>query len=151
MKWMFWVALVLVFIFVDVAFSEFMLALFVGGLDFAGAYERAYRDLSLSDYRFFAAWRSLPYIALALLAALSNHHKTRAGRCILWLLLLALTLFHFYGYWVMQQPLFTDERISSTAILAVIGIPLNAIFYGTIGYVVCYVGYKVYRTFRKLD
>ncbi|HET8815926.1 MAG TPA: hypothetical protein VFM61_00595 [Pseudidiomarina sp.] len=151
MNRMFWVALVLVFVFVDVTFAEFMLAFIVGGLDLAAAYERAYGDLSFNDYWFFAAWRSLPYIALVLLAALSSHSKARAGRCILWLLLVALALFHFYGYWVMQSPLFTDERTSSTAILAVIDIPLIALIYGTIGYVVCLIGYKIYGANRKSD
>ncbi|MCC5878590.1 MAG: hypothetical protein JJU03_01645 [Idiomarina sp.] len=149
MKWTFWLVLVAAFVLVNEYLAYWLLALYVGDMDPAGAYALTFRNAGLMSYFFAAAFRAIPFIALAWLAAKSKLNTNVLGRTILWVMLAALAAYHFFGYWSMQHSLFTPARSSSTAALDVIFIPFGALMLGCVGFAVYYVVSNFIRS-RKL-
>ena len=150
MKWKFWITLVLLFLLVNEYLSKFALALLVGEMDLSGAYERTFRYFSLDGYIDAATYRSIPYVALALFSARSKLRQFSLGRSVLWALVFCLAAFHFSGYWSMQHSMFTPAHTSSTSTLAIVFIPIWALIYGVLGYVLLFVGFKTYRLLQKV-
>lgn len=147
MKWYFWLALVLCFLLVNEYLSNFFSHVFAEDMGLASAYKETFKYSqgvsSLISYAFFAAFRALPYIALAWIAARSKLSLSLSGRIALWVTLIAFAAFHFYGYWLMQVSL------SSTAGLLGIWIPIWALIYGVVGFTIFYVLGKIIRYFRQ--
>lgn len=149
MKGIFWLVLILLFLLVNEYLSKFALAVFVGDLAFSGAYERTFSTFSLTSYLLAASFRAIPFIALGLFAAKTQLNQFPSGKLVLWLLMLALAAFHFYGYWGMQYSLFTPEHTSSTSALAIISVPVGALMLGFISYGVGLMSLKAYRLFKS--
>lgn len=145
----FWVTLVLLFLFVNEYASSFLLAIFVGDLGIFEAYERAFQHGSLDSYLMASGYRAIPFLALAAFAAISNTTSTRAGRMTIWAFALFISALHFYGYWTMQYSLFTPEHTSSTAVLAIIWVPIWALLLSVIGYVLIVAANFITRMVRK--
>jgi len=149
MKWNYWSVIVLLFLLVNEYLSMFLLAVFIGGMEFSDAYIRTFEHSSLKGYFFASAFRTIPYIALALFVIKSNVIQFRSGKIILWILPFALAAFHLFGYWGMQYSLFTSAHTSSTSFLALIFLPIWALILGCIGYPICFFTFKAYRLFNK--
>lgn len=145
MKRIFWVTLVLLFLLANEYFSKFLLAVFVGHLEFNSAIERTLQYSTLNSYLFSAGFRAIPFIVLGLFAAKSKLSLTAFGRVGIWLIMLLNTSFILYGYWEMQHSLFTEAHTSSTAALAILWIPIWASFLTTVGCMVLVVISKMSR------
>ncbi|MGX5913223.1 hypothetical protein ACR0ST_00625 [Aliidiomarina sp. Khilg15.8] len=147
MKWYFWLSLVLCFLLVNEYLSNFFSHVFAEDMSLASAYKETFRYSgwvwSIQSYALFAAFRALPYTALAWLAARSKLSSSISGRIALWVTLLALAAFHFYGYWLMQVSL------SSTSAILGLWIPIFALIYGIVGYAIFYVFAKIVGYFRQ--
>lgn len=126
MKWNFWFVLILLFVFSNEYLSNFMLAIFVGELSTTGALDKAFLNWSLKSYFFSAAFRAIPFVALAMIVAKNNERYGNAGKTALWLTLIGMSMFHVFGYWQMHYPLFINDEVSSTFALSVIWIPVWA-------------------------
>ena len=148
MRWNFWAVLVLLFLFSNEYLSKFALGLFVGDLVVSNAIDRAFQFASFSSYFFSAGFRAIPFLALAVLSVKSHYRHKVAGRFALWIALFGISAFHLVGYWGMQHSLFTNERTSSTAAIAVIWIPIWATVFLGLSYATLRIAEQILRMFR---
>ena len=148
MKRIFWFTLVLLFLLANEYLSKFLLAVFVGHLEFNSAVERTFQYSTIDSYLFSAGFRAIPFIVLGLFAAISKLSLTAFGRIGIWIIMLLNTSFILHGYWGMQHSLFTDAHTSSTSALALIWIPIWASFLTIIGCMVLVVISKIFRPFN---
>ena len=148
MRWNFWAVLVLLFLFSNEYLSKFALGLFVGDLGVSNAIDRTFQFASFSSYFFSAGFRAIPFLALAVISVKSHYRHKAAGRFALWLALSGISAFHLFGYWEMQHSLFTNERASSTAAIAVIWIPVWATILLGLGYAILRIAEQILRMFR---
>ena len=149
MKRIFWFTFVLTFLLANEYLSKFLLAVFVGQLDFLQAVERTFQYSSFSSYLFSASFRTAPFIVLGIFAAKSNVRFAKIGRFCIWSILSLMALFILYGYWEMQHSLFTDEHTSSTSALAIIWIPIWASLFTILGCVVLVTVSKIFQSFQE--
>lgn len=136
--------LALLFLLANEHLSHFLLAIWVGDLSFADAYQHTFRYTTVNSYIFSAAFRAIPYVALALLAVNPKVSTTRVGRVAMWFTAFLLAAYLLLGYWNMQHSLFTPEHTSSTASLALIWLPIWALLFGGIGYTLLFVVIKIF-------
>lgn len=148
MKRIFWLTLFLLFLSANEYFSKFLLAVFVGQLEFNSAVERTFQYSTIDSYLFSAGFRAIPFIVLGLFAAKSKLSLTVFGRVGIWIIMLLNTAFILYGYWGMQHSLFTDAHTSSTSALAIIWIPIWASLFTIVGFIVLVVISKISRSFQ---
>lgn len=148
MKRIFWFTLVLLFILANEYLSKFLLAVFVGHLEFTSAVERTFQYSTIDSYLFSAGFRAIPFIVLGLFAAKSQLSLSAFGQVGIWTIMLLKTSFILYGYWGMQYSLFTDAHTSSTSALAILWIPIWATFFTIIGCIVLVVISKISRSFH---
>ncbi|GAA6186733.1 hypothetical protein [Aliiglaciecola sp. NS0011-25] len=138
MKWLFWTLLFLSFLLINETTVEWLLAVIVGGYDLQLGFERATQYFTLDSFLFSTVFRIVPYIVLSLVALLTSLRSSTIGKIALYCSLATISLFHFWGYWDMQHSHFTSEHTSSTSALAIIFIPIHAIWLsavaGALGY-----------------
>ncbi|MEP4888850.1 MAG: hypothetical protein ABJV04_02390 [Aliiglaciecola sp.] len=140
MKWLFWMLLFLSFLLINEITVEWLLAVVVGGYAPQPGFERATQYFTVHSFLFSASFRVIPYIVLSAVAVVlfSSLKKSSIGKIALYCSLAAISLFHFWGYWDMQHSHFTSEHTSSTSALAIIFIPIHAIWLsavvGVLGY-----------------
>ncbi|WOI38637.1 hypothetical protein R1T43_06280 [Alteromonas sp. CI.11.F.A3] len=128
-KW-FWRVLILCFLMVNAETVDWLLAITIGGYSFDASDEHTFRYFSLSSYFDSAIFQLIPYLLLAGLAAFQGRHYCVHEKIAFWAALIAITLFHCWGYWGVNYSSYTDGHLSSTASLALIFIPLHAIWVG---------------------
>lgn len=128
MRWVFWIFLFLSFLLINENTVKWLLAIMVGGYDPQSGFERAIQYLTLDGFLFSASFRIVPYVVLSAVVIFSNLKNTIIGKIALYCSLVTVSVFHFWGYWEMQHSLFTSEHTSSTAALAIIFIPIHAIW-----------------------
>lgn len=138
MRWLFWSSLFLSFLLINETTVNWLLAVIVGGYDLQPGFERATQYSTLASFLFSTSFRIIPYLGLSAVALFSSLKSSTIGKIALYCSLAAISLFHFWGYWGMQHSLFTDEHTSSTSALAIIFIPIHAIWIsavaGALGY-----------------
>lgn len=132
MKWLFWTLLFLSFLLINETTVEWLLAIIVGGYSPQPGFERATHYFTIQSFLFSACFRIIPYIVLSAVTLFSSLKNTSIGKLALYCSLAAISLFHFWGYWGMQHSLFTSEHTSSTSVLAIIFIPIHAIWLGAV-------------------
>ena len=128
-KW-FWGVLVFCFLIVNETTVDWIFAITIGGYDFKASIEHIFRYSSLLGYFESTPFRLIPYLLLTSLAAFLGAHYSVHEKIAFWGALIAIALFHCFGYWGLHSPSYTGERLSSTAGLALIFIPLHAIWVG---------------------
>ncbi|NDW21958.1 hypothetical protein [Alteromonas hispanica] len=148
MKRIFWVFLILAFLFVNEYLSKFLLAIFVGNLEFSQAVEQTFQYATAKSYLLSAGFRVIPFIALGLFAAKSSVTNSIIGKVGIWIITLFTISFILYGYLGMQHSLFTDEHTSSTSALALIWIPIWAFLFVVVGAVALVVVSKIANFFQ---
>jgi Na+/proline symporter len=148
MKKIFWVFLILAFLFLNEYLSKFLLAIFVGNLEFSQAIERTFQYATAKSYLFSAGFRIIPFVAIGLFAAKSSVTKSIIGKVGIWIITLFTISFILYGYLGMQHSLFTDEHTSSTSALALIWIPIWAFLFVVVGAVALVVVSKIANFFQ---
>ncbi|RRJ23900.1 hypothetical protein EIK76_07570 [Rheinheimera mesophila] len=138
MRWLFWTLLLLSFLFINETTVNWLLAVIVCGYGPQSGFERATQYFTLDSFLFSASFRIIPYIVLSAVALFSSLKNSAIGKIALYSSLATISIFHFWGYWGMQHSLFTPEHTSSTSALAIIFIPIHAIWLsavtGTLGY-----------------
>ena len=138
MRWLFWALLFLSFLLINETAVKWLLAVIVGGYDFQAGFESATQYFSLDSFLFSASFRIVPYIALSVVAIFFGLQSYLTGKVALYCSLATISIFHFWGYWDMQHSLFTSEHTSSTSALAIVFIPIHAIWLsavaGALGY-----------------
>ena len=148
MKRIFWVLLILAFLFVNEYLSKFLLAIFVGNLEFSQAIERTFQYATAKSYLLSAGFRIIPFVAIGLFAAKSRVTNSIIGIVGVWIITLFTISFILYGYLGMQHSLFTDEHTSSTSALALIWIPIWAFLFVVVGAVALIVVSKIANFFQ---
>jgi hypothetical protein len=128
-KW-FWGVMVFCFLIVNETTVNWILAITIGGFDFKASIEQIFRYSSLLGYFESTPFRLSPYLLLTSLAAFLGGHYSFHEKVAFWGALMAIALFHCWGYWGLNYPSYTGEHLSSTAGLALIFIPLHAIWVG---------------------
>lgn len=130
MKAGFWVVLVLGFVLVNDVVVHWVLAATLGGMSLSDAFASATRFFTVESFVFASAFRAKPFVALALVVLVLKPASNHAAKCALWAALATIMAVHFYGFWVMLVGLFTDARMSSTAALDLIFVPIGAVVAG---------------------
>ena len=128
-KW-FWGVLILSFVLINERTIDWLLAITVGGYGFEASIKRTFLHSSPQGYFFSATFRLIPYLLLACLAMFQGNYYSVHEKIAFWTALAAITLFHSWGFGGLSYPLYTGEHLSSTAALALIFIPLNAVWVG---------------------
>ena len=103
-----------------------ILAMVVANYSFSDAIGKATQYYDAYSYLFSAAFRSIPYLALALVLQKTTLVSTTLGKIAALSALGLITVIHFCGYWDMQHSLYTTEHTSSTASLGIVFLPLFA-------------------------
>ncbi|MBU2978753.1 hypothetical protein [Alteromonas sp. C1M14] len=138
MRWLFWALLFLSFLLINETTVNWLLAVVVGGYAPQPGFERATQYFTLHSFLSSASFRIVPYAVLCAVVLFSSLKKSSSGKIAIYCSLAAISLFHFWGYWGMQHSLFTSEHTSSTSALAIIFIPIHAIWLsavlGALGY-----------------
>ncbi len=132
MRGLFWTLLLLSFLLINETTVEWLLAVTVGGYDPQPGFERVTQYFTLDSFLFSASFRIVPYVVLSAVAIFSSLKNSTIGKITLYCSLTTISIFHFWGYWGMQHSLFTSEHTSSTSALAIIFIPIHAIWLSTV-------------------
>jgi hypothetical protein len=128
-KW-FWGVLIFCFFVINEITVDWLLAITIGGYGFEASFEHIFRYSSFFAYFESAPFRLIPYLLLTSLAAFLGGYYSVHEKVAFWGALMAIALFHFWGYWGLHYPSYNGERLSSTAALALLFIPLHAIWVG---------------------
>ncbi|WP_414830464.1 hypothetical protein [Alteromonas sp. H39] len=128
MRLLFWILVFLSFLLINETTVEWLLAVIVGGYAPQPGFERATQYFTLESFLFSASFRIVPYILLSAIALFSSLKSSTIGKIALYCSLATISLFHLWGYWGMQHSLFTSEHTSSTSALAIVFIPIHAIW-----------------------
>jgi hypothetical protein len=149
MKRIFWIFLILAFLIVNEYLAKFLLAIFVGNLEYSQAIERTFEYATVESYLLAAGFRALPFIAIGLIALKTEMSKSIVGRIGIWVITLLVISFIFYGYWGMQHSLFTDAHTSSTSALVLIWIPIWAFVFTITSAFALFISLKILAFLQK--
>ena len=138
MRVSFWLCWFLSFLLVNEYLSEFFLAMFVGKHSVVKSWHIISSPFVFDSYLFSAMFRAIPYVMIAFIVITTGLKTTVHGKTALWFALITIAVIHFWGYWDMQHSFYTPARTSSTAGLAVIFIPIHAIWLSGIGGIIGY-------------
>ena len=122
-KW-FWGVLIFCFIVINEITVDWLLAITIGGYGFEASFEHIFRYSSPFAYFESAPFRLIPYLLLTSLAAFLGDYYSVHEKMAFW------------GYWGLNYPSYNGERLSSTAALALLFIPLHAIWVGLLAGIV---------------
>lgn len=126
MKWQFWILLALSFLLINAMSAGWVAAVLLGGFEVFTGLDVATEGMTLEGLLFEAGCRVVPYAVLTAITLFSSLKYSRPGRVALWVALVAVSIFHSWGYYAFQAPTYTDVRISSTHALMLVFIPLHA-------------------------
>ena len=145
----FWIVLFTAFVVINETLVDWILAIFVGDYGVAEGFARATRFLTVDSLLFAAGFRAIPYGALLLVGLTTRLKHSIPGKFALWLALLAIAAIHFSGYWGMQHSLYTEAHTSSTSALAIIFVPIHALWIGAIaggvGFLMAKLGLRILK------
>ncbi|MDG6098058.1 hypothetical protein EXU34_11420 [Alteromonas sp. ZYF713] len=128
----FWIVLFTAFVVINEILVDWVLSIVVGDYGVAEGFARVTRFLTVDSLLFAGGFRAIPYGALLLVGLTTRLKHSIPGKFALWLALLAIAVIHFWGYWDMQHSLYTPAHTSSTSALAVIFVPIHAVWIGAI-------------------
>ena len=97
-KW-FWGVLIFCFIVINETTVDWLLAITIGGYGFEASFEHIFRHSSPLVYFESAPFRLIPYLLITSLAAFLGDYYSVHEKMAFWGALMAITLFHFWGYW----------------------------------------------------
>lgn len=145
----FWIGLITAFVVINEILVDWVLAVFVGDYGVAEGFTMVTRFLTVDSLLFAAGFRAIPYGALLLVGLTTNLKRSIPGKFALWSVLFVVMGLHFCGYWHMLYASYTPQRMSSTAVLNIILVPLNALPIGAVAGSVVFMGARFWQRFRN--
>jgi len=128
----FWIMLIAAFVVINEILVDWVLAVSVGDFGVTEGFSEVTRYLTVDSLLFAAGFRVIPYGALMLVGLTTRLKRSVPGKVALWFALLAIAAIHFSGYWGMQHSLYTPAHTSSTSVLALIFVPIHAVWIGAL-------------------
>jgi hypothetical protein len=127
MSKIFWFLLVFFTIFVNDNLIQIFIAISLAGLSLSAAINDAIKYMTFKTFIFALTWRVIPYFVLSLVIKKAIELDYSFIKPLAWGGLMGIVVFITTFTWLVLEPIYTDEKYSSAAVISIILIPIFSI------------------------
>lgn len=102
----------------------------MGGLNLSDGIDNALRYMTFDTYIYTLTWRAIPYFVLYLVIRRVIKQDYYLIKPLAWGGLMGIVIFISIFTWLVLEPIYTEEKYSSTSVISIILIPIFSIFFG---------------------